>query len=66
TKGFPAVCSVRLILAIYHIRNTIVILIIGSLLLGFNLSAADWQNFRRGILLYLIVILFISTLQYLF
>ncbi|ORI55986.1 hypothetical protein BMS67_06705 [Leuconostoc mesenteroides subsp. cremoris] len=46
--------------------NTIVILIIGSLLLGFNLSAADWQNFRRGIPLYLIVILFISTLQYLF
>ncbi|WP_260166373.1 hypothetical protein [Leuconostoc mesenteroides] len=49
-----------------YIRNTIVILIIGSLLLGFNLSAADWQNFRRGITLYLIVILFISTLQYLF
>ncbi|AET31159.1 MAG: hypothetical protein ACTH90_01760 [Leuconostoc mesenteroides] len=49
-----------------YIRNTFVILIIGSLLLGFNLSAADWQNFRRGIPLYLIVILFISTLQYLF
>ncbi|QEA58969.1 hypothetical protein FGL74_04220 [Leuconostoc koreense] len=48
------------------IRNVLVILIIGSLLLGFNLSSADWQNFRRGIPLYLMVILLISILQYVF
>lgn len=47
-----------------YIKNLIVAVIIGSLLLGFNLSATDWRNFGRGVPLYIIVILVVTILQY--
>ena len=50
----------------WHIRNVIIIFILVSLLLGFHLSQADWQNFWRGTPFYLALILIISTVKYIF
>ncbi|GMA70013.1 hypothetical protein GCM10025879_12590 [Leuconostoc litchii] len=47
-----------------YLKNIIVIVIICSLLLGFNLSTTDWRNFGRGVPFYIIVIIIVSTLQY--
>lgn len=50
----------------WHIRNIIIVFILVSLLFGFHLSQADWQNFWRGTPFYLTLIVIITTIKFIF